>query len=140
MELGRTGARFPKTLDGVVEASVAGPLRRWEETVDAVDLVASSNDPEALVEQFLRSPLILSSQMDGPNSCVAQFADGAMVSLTAVPPKEFAVTLLVKTGSSSSETATRSCRAKEIKFALAASHGGADLQTARDDLHPTGTS
>ena len=47
----RTGARFPKTLDGVVEASVAGPLRRWEETVDAVDLVASSNDPEALVER-----------------------------------------------------------------------------------------
>jgi DNA polymerase (family 10) len=90
---------FLKTLDGVVEASIAGPLRRWEETVDAVDLVASTKNPAALVEQFLRYPLILSSQMDGPNSCVAQFADGAMVSLTAVPPKEFAVTLLVKTGS-----------------------------------------
>jgi DNA polymerase (family 10) len=90
---------FLKTLDGVVEASIAGPLRRWEETVDAVDLVTSTKNPALLVEEFLRYPLILSSQMDGPNSCVAQFADGAMVSLTAVPPKEFAVTLLVKTGS-----------------------------------------
>ena len=90
---------YLKTLDGVVEASIAGSLRRWEETVDAVDLVASSNKPAELIEQFLRFPLILSSQTDGPNSCVAQFADGALVSLTAVPPKEFAVTLLVKTGS-----------------------------------------
>jgi DNA polymerase (family 10) len=90
---------YLRTIDGVVDASIAGPLRRWEETVDAVDLVASTNDPAALVEQFLLFPLILSSQMDGPDSCVAQFADGALVSLTAVPPKEFAVTLLVKTGS-----------------------------------------
>ena len=90
---------YLKTLDGLVEASIAGSLRRWEETVDAVDLVASSNKPADLIEQFLRFPLILSSQMDGPNSCVAQFADGAMVSLTTVLPKEFAITLLVKTGS-----------------------------------------
>lgn len=90
---------YLKTLDGVVDASIAGSLRRWEETVDAVDIVASSNKPAELIEQFMQFPLILSSQTDGPNSCVAQIADGALVTVTAVPPKEFAVTLLVKTGS-----------------------------------------
>jgi DNA polymerase (family 10) len=90
-----------KTIDGVIDVSIAGSLRRWEETVGIVDLVASAHKPAAVIEQFLRFPLILSSQMDGPNSCFAQLADGATVSLTAVPPKEFAVTLLVKTGSES---------------------------------------
>ena len=88
-----------KSIDGVLDASVAGSLRRWEETVEAVDLVVSANNPPAVIEQFLRFPLILSSQMDGPNSCFAHFADGALVTVTVVPPKEFAVTLLVKTGS-----------------------------------------
>jgi DNA polymerase (family 10) len=83
----------------VVEVSVAGSLRRWEETVDVIDLVASANNPAAVIESSCSFHLILSSQRRGPNECVAQFADGAQVSLTAVPPKEFAVTLFVKTGS-----------------------------------------
>ncbi|HLM23945.1 MAG TPA: PHP domain-containing protein, partial [Pyrinomonadaceae bacterium] len=90
---------YLKTIEGVVDVSVAGSLRRWEETIGIVDLVASSNKPAVVVEQFLRSPLILSSQTDGPNECVAQFADGAAVSLTVVTPEEFAVSLFVRTGS-----------------------------------------
>ena len=90
---------YLKTIDGVVDVSVAGSLRRWEETIGIVDLVASSKKPAAVIEQFLRSPLIMSSQMDGPNEYLAQFADGAPVSLTVVTPKEFAVSLFVRTGS-----------------------------------------
>ena len=90
---------YLKAIDGVVDVSVAGSLRRWEETVGIVDLVASSKKPAQVVEQFLRFPLIMSSQTDGPNECVAQFADGAPVSLTVVTPKEFAVSLFVRTGS-----------------------------------------
>jgi DNA polymerase (family 10) len=88
-----------KSIAGVIDVSIAGSLRRWVETVDTVDLVVSTNKPAAVIEQFLTFPLILSSQMDGPNSCFAQLADGATVTVTAVPPKEFALTLLVKTGS-----------------------------------------
>ncbi|HEV8426965.1 MAG TPA: PHP domain-containing protein [Pyrinomonadaceae bacterium] len=90
---------YLKAIDGVVEVSVAGSLRRWEETVDVVDLVASTNDPAELIERFLQFPLVLSSQIEDENTCVAEFADGAQVWLTAVPPKEFALTLFVKTGS-----------------------------------------
>jgi DNA polymerase (family X) len=90
---------YLKTIDGVVDVAVAGSLRRWEETIGVVEIVASSKKPAELIEKFLEFPLILSSQIDGPNSCVAQFSDGAPVALTAVLPKEFSLMLFVKTGS-----------------------------------------
>jgi DNA polymerase (family 10) len=90
---------YLKAIDGVVDVSVAGSLRRWEETVGIVDLVASAKDPAAVVEQFLQFPLIVSSRTDGPNECVVQLADGAPVSLIVVLPKEFVVSLFVRTGS-----------------------------------------
>jgi DNA polymerase (family X) len=90
---------YLKAVAGVVDVSIAGSLRRWEETVGTVELVASTKEPAALVQKFLQFPLILSSHVESPNECVTQFADGAQVSLTAVLPKEFSITLFAKTGS-----------------------------------------
>jgi DNA polymerase (family 10) len=90
---------YLKAIDGVVDVSVAGSLRRWEETIGVIDIVASSKDPAAVVAKFQEFPLVLSSQVDGANACVAHFADGAQVWLTVVPPLEFGITLFVKTGS-----------------------------------------
>ena len=89
---------FMRTSRGLVDISFAGSLRRWKETVGTIEIVASSKKPEALIEHFLRYPYIVSSRVD-ENNCVAQFVDGARVSLTAVTPAEFAVTLFLKTGS-----------------------------------------
>jgi len=109
---------YLKGIDGVVDVSVAGSLRRWEETVDVIDIVASARDPAALVEKFQEFPLILSSQTDDPNTCIAHFADGAQVWLTAVPPKEFAITLFVKTGSQAHiEKVKDYAERKKISFA-----------------------
>jgi DNA polymerase (family 10) len=90
---------YLKAIDDVVDVSVAGSLRRWEETIGVIDIVASANDPATVVAKFQEFPLVLSSQLDGPNACVAHFADGAQVWLTVVPPHEFGITLFVKTGS-----------------------------------------
>ena len=92
---------FMETFGGLVDISFAGSLRRWKETVGTIEIVASSKQPDALIEHFLRYPHIVSSEQPESNSCVAQFVDGARVSLTAVTPAEFAVTLFLKTGSSS---------------------------------------
>ena len=109
---------YLKTIDGVVDVSVAGSLRRWEETIGVIDIVASSKDPEAVVEKFREFPLILSSQVDGPNACVAHFADGAQVWLTVVPPQEFGITLFVKTGSQSHiEKVKDYAEKKKVNFA-----------------------
>ena len=105
-------------IDGVVEVSVAGSLRRWVETVDVIDIVASTDDPGTLIEKFLKFPLILSSHIEDENTCVAQFADGAQVWLTAVPPKDFGITLFVKTGSQGHlEKVKEYAERKKISFA-----------------------
>jgi DNA polymerase (family 10) len=102
---------YLKAIDGVVDVSVAGSLRRWEETVGVIDIVAAADDPAALIEKFLQFPLVLSSH-------IAQFADGAQVWLTAVPPKEFGVTLFVKTGSQAHiEKVMAHAKRKKISFA-----------------------
>ena len=109
---------YLKAIDGVVDVSVAGSLRRWEETVGVIDIVAAADDPAALIEKFLQSPLILSSHSEDENTCVAQFADGAQVWLTAVPPKEFGVTLFVKTGSQAHiEKVMGQAERKKVNFA-----------------------
>ena len=90
---------FMTTFRGLVDISFAGSLRRWKETVGTIEIVAGGKKPEALIEHFLRYPHIVSSESPEPNNCVAQFVDGARVSLTAVTPAQFAVTLFLKTGS-----------------------------------------
>lgn len=89
---------YLNSLDGVAEVSVAGSLRRWEETIEIIDLVVAARKPAELIESFLKFPLIVSSRVDGPTECVVQLTDGAQVSLTVVPPPEFAVSLFVRTG------------------------------------------
>jgi DNA polymerase (family 10) len=89
---------FLKTFRGLVDVSFAGSLRRWKETVGTIEIVASSKKPQDLIEHFLRYPHIVSSRIDEENNCVAQFVDGATVSLTVVTPAEFTVTLFLRTG------------------------------------------
>jgi DNA polymerase (family 10) len=109
---------YLKAIDGVVDVSVAGSLRRWEETIGVIDIVASAKDPAAVIEKFLQFQLILSSHVEDENTCVAQFADGAQVWLMVVPPKEFGITLFVKTGSQAHiEKVQQYAEKKKISFA-----------------------
>jgi len=109
---------YLSAIDSVVDVSVAGSLRRWEETIGVIDIVASAQDPAAVIEKFLQFQLILSSHIEDENTCVAQFADGAQVWLTVVPPKEFAITLFVKTGSQAHiEKVQKLAEKKKVSFA-----------------------
>jgi DNA polymerase (family X) len=90
---------YMKTNRGLIDIGYAGELRRSVETVGQVEIVASGKKPAALVEHFLRLPLILSSQPDGDNSCIAFLADSAVVSFTAVTPGDYPVVLFSRTGS-----------------------------------------
>jgi DNA polymerase (family 10) len=90
---------YMKTSRGLIDISYAGSLRRWVETVGTIEIVASGKKPDALLEHFQRLPLIISSQMLADNNCIAQLADSAVVSFTAVTPAEFATSLFARTGS-----------------------------------------
>ena len=90
---------FMQTNRGLVDINVAGSLRRWVETVDTIEIVASSKKPAALIEHFLTFPLIISSERNGDESCTAHLTDNAVVKLTVVTPNEFAVKVFQRTGS-----------------------------------------
>ncbi|HEX7295515.1 MAG TPA: DNA polymerase/3'-5' exonuclease PolX [Pyrinomonadaceae bacterium] len=91
---------YLSTARGLKKLSVAGSLRRWDETVGTIRFVASTNQPAALVQHFLRFPLIIQTESQSENRATVGFADGSRVSLIAVPPDEFAATLFAETGSS----------------------------------------
>ncbi len=100
LNTGEQIVEFMKTARGLVDISFAGSLRRWKETVGTIEIVAGSKKPETLIEHFLRYPHIVSNTQN-ENNVVAQFVDNARVSFTAVMPAQFAVTLFLRTGSSS---------------------------------------
>jgi len=91
---------YLSTARGLEKLSVAGSLRRWSETVGTIKFVASTSQPSALLQHFLRFPLIIQTESQRDNRATVVFADGSRVSLVAVPPDEFAATLFAETGSS----------------------------------------
>jgi DNA polymerase (family 10) len=97
-----TGERiveYLKSIDEIEQISFAGSLRRWEETVGTIDVVASSKNPKSLIKRFLSFPMIVSHRSTDSN-CTVELADGASVSLTVVVQPEFAAAQFVQTGSS----------------------------------------
>ena len=90
---------YLSTSQGLQQLRFAGSLRRWNETVGTIKFVAGSNNPSALLQHFLRFPLIVQTEAHNADRAVALFADGSRVSLVAVTPDDFAATLFAETGS-----------------------------------------
>ena len=89
------------TAKDLADVSIAGSLRRGEETVGTIRLVASSKNPAALVKHLLRFPLIIKVSAQSDSGCTVHFAEGATVSLRAVKPNQFGLALFWETGSES---------------------------------------
>lgn len=78
---------------------LAGEVRRRCETASGIDLVAVTEDPEAVLEAFVTMPgLRTASRVDGLRA-TARLADGFAVRLRCAPPAAAAVALLAETGS-----------------------------------------
>ncbi|MGI9165563.1 MAG: DNA polymerase/3'-5' exonuclease PolX [Pyrinomonadaceae bacterium] len=90
---------YIRTARGLEEVSFAGSLRRWQETVGTIRVVASSKQPAALVEHFLRFPVIVKVEDQTDTSCTVELVEGARVSLRAVRPPQFPLALFWDTGS-----------------------------------------
>ncbi|HEV7798125.1 MAG TPA: DNA polymerase/3'-5' exonuclease PolX [Pyrinomonadaceae bacterium] len=92
-------ANYLQTSRDTSEISFAGSLRRWQETVGTIRLVANTKQPATLIEHFLRFPLIVQVMEKMEEACTVQIAEGARVSLVAARPAEFTLALLTETGS-----------------------------------------
>jgi len=88
-----------RTAPGFVQGALAGSLRRWQETVSEIVVVASAKTPNGLINHFLRSPLVARTEERTSRRAVAVLGEGFRATLLAVKPDEFAATLLLATGS-----------------------------------------
>ncbi|CCQ35275.1 DNA-directed DNA polymerase X [Natronomonas moolapensis 8.8.11] len=97
---------FIGDLDAVTAAETAGSIRRWRPTIGDVDILAASEDGEAVVEVF--------ADWDGADSVIEAGgnkasirADGERVDLRVVVPGEFGAALQYFTGSKAHNVALR---------------------------------
>lgn len=84
---------------GFVQGELAGSVRRWQETVSEIVVVASAKRPKGLISHFVRLPLIVRVEEQTTQQCSAVLSDGSKATLFAVTPEQFANTLLRATGS-----------------------------------------
>ena len=84
---------------GFVQGELAGSLRRWQETVSSVVVVAGAKNPKQLVKKLLSFPLVIRVNEQSSSSCSVILSEGIRATLFAVKPDEFANTLLRATGS-----------------------------------------
>lgn len=90
---------YLRAAPGFVQGELAGSLRRWQETVSEIVVVASGKTPNGLINHFLRSPLVVRVEEQTPRKASVALSEGFKVTLFAVKPDEFANTLLRATGS-----------------------------------------
>jgi DNA polymerase (family X) len=81
------------------QAELAGALRRWKETVSQIVIVAGAKKPQALIDHFLRFPMVIRTEKKTSGRVVVTLSEGFKATLIAVAPKEFPVALFNATGS-----------------------------------------
>jgi DNA polymerase (family 10) len=89
---------YLRDADAVSECELAGSIRRWKETVGDVDVLAASEDPEAVVDAFTEWP-DADSVIEAGTGKASVRSGGVRVDLRVVAPAEFGSALQYFTGS-----------------------------------------
>ncbi|HEY3151671.1 MAG TPA: DNA polymerase/3'-5' exonuclease PolX [Candidatus Binatia bacterium] len=83
----------------VIEADVAGALRRRKETIRKICVVAASDQPRPVLDQFLRYPALAHTDNLEDARCLARLSGGLQAELVIVAPNKYLATLHARTGS-----------------------------------------
>lgn len=87
--------------------SIAGSLRRSKEVVKDIDLVGSTDEPDAVMAAFQSLPVAARVINRGPTKSTIGVGSGLQVDLRLVAPAEYPYALLHFTGSAEHNTALR---------------------------------
>ncbi len=96
--IGTQVINYLQTTRGLAEVGLAGSIRRWQETVGTIRIVAGAKEPSALLEHFLRFPLIVQVEETRTEGCTVVLSEGARITFTVVKPPQYAYTLWRETG------------------------------------------
>lgn len=97
----------------VIRVSEGGSLRRKKETVKDIDILASSNNTQAVMDVFTSHPLVGSITSKGETKSSVVLKDGINVDLRVVSDDEYPYALHHFTGSKEHNTALRHIAKKE---------------------------
>jgi DNA polymerase (family X) len=81
------------------EISLAGSIRRWKETVNDIDILATSRKPDKVTEAFIKLPNVNRILTHGPTKASVIADDGIQVDLRVVEEDSFGAALIYFTGS-----------------------------------------
>ena len=88
----------------VATAMLAGSLRRRNEVVRDIDVVAAcTEDPERVAADFAGAPGVREAERRGNGAALIRFVDGTVLDLHCVTPDTFAIALWRATGSAAHE-------------------------------------
>ena len=83
----------------VEEMAAAGSLRRMKETIGDIDILVTSDDPEAVMERFVGLDLAREVVARGPTKSTIVTAAGIQADIRVMPPESFGAALQYFTGS-----------------------------------------
>jgi DNA polymerase (family X) len=94
-------------VQGVKKAVAAGSLRRMKETIGDIDYIVVADDPESVMEFFVKMPEVDEVVARGPSKAFVRLAGGIDADLLVVPEESWGSALQYFTGSKEHSVETR---------------------------------
>jgi DNA polymerase (family 10) len=97
----------------VLDATVAGSLRRMRSTIGDIDLLASSKAPESVMRAFVGLPMVAEEVLSGQTKTTVRLHNGLQVDLRVLEPDHWGAALQYFTGSQSHNVRVREIAQKQ---------------------------
>lgn len=107
--LERTIAKFPE----VDRVTIAGSVRRYKETIGDVDILVTSEQPEKIMQRFIRLPDVSHVYGHGETKTNVRLTSGLDADLRVVPAESWGAALCYFTGSKAHNIALRNIAIKK---------------------------
>lgn len=105
--------RFMSEHDSVLRVEVAGSARRRKETVGDLDVLAASNDPDAVSDRFVSMPPVDRVLQHGSTKSTVVLERQLQVDLRVIPPEVYGAALQYFTGSKEHNVKLRTISVQE---------------------------
>ena len=110
---GNNYVEYLKNCDKIDAINIAGSLRRMKETIGDVDILASSNHPNIVMEYFIKYPNVDRVLLKGSTKTSVLLYDNLQVDLRVVKKESYGAALQYFTGSKEHNVAMRSLAIKK---------------------------
>lgn len=101
-----------RAVPGVLQAAVAGSIRRHRDTIGDVDLLVAATDATRVSQAFARLPEVHTVLAQGPTKTLVRLANGMDADLRVLAPQSYGAALLYFTGSKAHNIALRTLALK----------------------------